>query len=106
MSDTNLNYELLNELQYQAQDKHGETDQYEFAKLIAQHAIAITHMRQYRNGPDSAENQVIRKIRNDLMQYFGIEDVDVNEIFNENELFREYFKLPKLGDRTWPSKTV
>lgn len=97
-----LNEELNFDLQVASQDRHGEVNIENFAQKLIQHAIAITRMREYRNGPTSAENTAIKRIRDDVIAYFGVEECDVNEIYEESELFREYFKLPKKGDRTWP----
>ena len=74
-----------------------------FGEYIVQMIIGITRMRTYRNGLDSPENKAIERIRNDILNFFkDVKEKDVNEIMDENELFREYFKLPRKGDRTWP----
>jgi hypothetical protein len=91
----------MNELQTQAYDKHGEIDPYKYAELIVQHSMAITRMCSLRNGSDSSENKMLEKVRKELTKYFGIEEKNVNEIFDNDEVFREYYGLPKKGDRTW-----
>src|SRR5574343_224479 len=98
MSSDTVNHELINDFSVQSYDKHGEVDIYKFTQLVVQHAVGITRMSQYRNGHDSAENRAIRKIREDILAYFGVEEKDINEIMAESELFREYFKLPRKGD--------
>lgn len=97
-----LNEELNFDLQVASQDRHGEVDIEKFAQKLIEHVIAITRMREYRNGPTSAENLAIKRVRSDIISYFGVEERDVNEVYESSELFREYFKLPRKGDRTWP----
>jgi len=74
----------------------------QFVELIIEDAIAITRMVSYRNGIDSVENRAIGLVRKHLIDFFDIQERNVNEIFDKNELFREYFKIPRKGDRTYP----
>lgn len=96
-----MNKELLFQFEVDAQDRHGEVVVEKVVEYVIEHVLAITRMRGPRNGTNSAENIILSKVREDIIAYFDVQERSVNEIFDTNELFREYFKLPKRGDRTY-----
>src|SRR5574343_850124 len=97
-----MNKQLLFDFQLDAQDKHGEINIEKVVEFAIQHVLAITRMRTYRNGLESKENLAIDHIRRDITEYFQIQERDVNETMDNNELLREYFKIPRKGDVTDP----
>lgn len=71
------------------------------AKEVIEQTIAITRMNALRNGHDSLENVLIEKARNDIKNYFNVDEVDVNVIFDKNEFFRAFYNLPRKGDKAY-----
>ncbi len=91
-----MNNELLFQFEVAAQDKHGEVVIEKVVEYAIEHVLAITRMRVVRNGEHSTENMVLNKVREDIIAYFDVPERNVNDIFAENELFREFYGLPDL----------
>lgn len=89
-----MNKELLFDFQLDAQDKHGDINIEKVVEFAIQHVLAIIHLRTCQNEKNSIESIAVEKVREDIVNYFQIEERSVNETIDNSELLREYFNIP------------
>lgn len=58
---------------------------------IVQECLGIIRMCTVRNGHNSIENKTLENVRNKIVEYFNISEKNVNDLYADNEQFRDFF---------------
>ena len=69
-----MNRELLFEIEVDAQDRHGEVVIEKVVEAIIQDIFDLSRRCSQRNGPNSIENETIKRVNKAISQYFQIEE--------------------------------